>query len=305
MDNKRKAAEDRDATKKKKKRPHKTPLIIPVLPKVDSGSTRRELINGFHNTVKKAELVQSEPSKIKEVQKELDELGGLQRYQEASLLGQSSGYRYNTAKWVVKMLKKYNVRPPAGERRRLTLLDVGSLCNNYLDTPWLDVLAIDLNPCHPSVMKKDFFELNISELFDIVVLSLVVNFVGTPAKRGEMLRRSAELIREGGHLFLVLPKACVVNSRYMDDELLIEILTSLNLRLVMNKHSTKLAFCMQPPNAHTLTSAQTFSSANPAPCRRRAWSGRCATRGARATASVSHWTPRSATPSPRRRYKKS
>lgn len=251
MDSKRKASEGGDATRKKKKKPHKAPLIIPVIPKVKTADTRRELINGFHNTVKKAEIVaEQEPNKIEEVHQELQQLGGLQRYQEASLLGQNSGYRYNTAKWVVKQLKTYNVRPPAGERRRLTLLDVGSLCNNYVDVPWLDVLAIDLNPCHPSVQKMDFFELDIARLFDIVVLSLVVNFVGTPAKRGEMLRRSAELIREGGHLFLVVPKACVANSRYMDDELLIEILTSLNLRLIMSKHSTKLAFCMHYAFTH-------------------------------------------------------
>ena len=245
MEGKRKALVSTDGEKKKKKKKsHKPPLILPVVPKVGSASQRRELINGYHNTVKKAEVVaQTEPSKVNQVQKELQELGGLQRYQEASLLGQSSGYRYNTAKWVVKMLKQYNIRPPSGEKRRLTLLDVGSLCNNYVDTAWLNVLAIDLNPCHPSVRKQDFFELDVAQLFDVVVLSLVVNFVGTPAKRGEMLRRSAELLREGGHLFLVLPKACVVNSRYMDDELLIRIINALNMRLIMSKHSTKLAFC--------------------------------------------------------------
>jgi len=71
-----------------------------------------------------------------------------------------------------------------------------------------------------------------------------VNFVGLPARRGEMLRRSAELLRPGGHLFLVLPRACVVNSRCLDETRLLRILALLRVQLVEAKHSSKLAFYM-------------------------------------------------------------
>ena len=44
-------------------------------------------------------------------------------------------------------------------------------------------------------------------------LSLVLNFVGDPARRGEMLAKCAALLPVGGLLFFVLPSACVENSR--------------------------------------------------------------------------------------------
>ena len=51
--------------------------------------------------------------------------------------------------------------------------------------------------------------------FDCIVLSLVLNFVGSAADRGRMLHLCAQLLRPGGLLLLVLPRACLQNSRYM------------------------------------------------------------------------------------------
>jgi hypothetical protein len=58
-----------------------------------------------------------------------------------------------------------------------------------------------------------------------------------------MLLRSYELLRPGGLLFLVLPRACVDNSRYLTHELLLRILREgCCYRLVSHKFSPKLAF---------------------------------------------------------------
>lgn len=64
--------------------------------------------------------------------------------------------------------------------------------------------------------QKDFFQLKKSELggpYDVICLSLVVNFVGDPKKRGEMLKESTQMLKENGHIFIVLPLPCIENSR--------------------------------------------------------------------------------------------
>lgn len=93
------------------------------------------------------------------------------------------------------------------------------------------------------------------EGFDVVSLSLVVNYVGDAAGKGEMLRRVGKFLRRGNGLqgegalrdaipalFLVLPAPCVLNSRYMDEERLKEILESLGYALKERKMSRKLVY---------------------------------------------------------------
>jgi len=117
---------------------------------------------------------------------------------------------------------------------------------------WLDVMAIDINPLDQYVLKQDFFELEEPQgSFDVIILSLVLNFVGDIRKRGLMLKKCQILLREkdhsnpqdlGGLLFLVLPLACTANSRYLTQELLLEILEALGFKLLEHKDSPKLTF---------------------------------------------------------------
>ena len=76
----------------------------------------------------------------------------------------------------------------------------------------------------------DFFEFA-ERKFDVVVLSLVLNFVPALEDRGRMLLRAAELLAPGGLMLLVLPSACVENSRYCKFGLLERILRSVGLPL--------------------------------------------------------------------------
>jgi 2-polyprenyl-3-methyl-5-hydroxy-6-metoxy-1,4-benzoquinol methylase len=49
--------------------------------------------------------------------------------------------------------------------------------------------------------------------YDVIVLALVLNFVGSAEQRGLMLVECARLLKPGGLLFLVLPEAAISNSR--------------------------------------------------------------------------------------------
>jgi 25S rRNA (adenine2142-N1)-methyltransferase len=79
--------------------------------------------------------------------------------------------------------------------------------------------------------------------YDILCLSLVLNFVPSPELRGKMLKRINLFLRQSsGRLFIVLPLACVCNSRYMTDNHFRAIMTKLGYQLVENHFSNKLAY---------------------------------------------------------------
>ena len=132
----------------------------------------------------------------------------------------------------------------------MRLLDIGALSpHNYQKyASWIKATPIDLNPQDPLITKMDFLEMPVpaskAQLFDVVCLSLVVNFVGDPIQRGEILRHSARFLVPGtGLLYLVLPLPCIDNSRYMDHELLVEMMAALGYTTLVNYHlAKKLAY---------------------------------------------------------------
>ncbi|ORX74566.1 hypothetical protein DL89DRAFT_208297, partial [Linderina pennispora] len=164
-----------------------------------SADTRRR-INHFHTLIKQySQLAAQEDQslevrqKIDAVAKEMAEMGGLDWYQKASLLGQSKGRGGDTSRWLVPKLKELKLKGP------LRLLDVGALSslNYFKERRWINVTPIDLNSQEPGIVQQDFLDIDpgrmegetahlFKEPFDIVCLSLVVNFIGDPAKRGEM-----------------------------------------------------------------------------------------------------------------------
>ena len=119
------------------------------------------------------------------------------------------------------------------------------------------VTRIDLHSQHPDIISQDFMERPIpaddGEKFDIISLSLVLNYVPSPAQRGEMLRRTILFLQHTQlespqfsalfpSLFLVLPAPCVTNSRYLDEERLTDIMLSLGYSLHRHKLSSKLLY---------------------------------------------------------------
>ena len=174
----------------------------------------RELIAKAHVLLKKVNSTSAAAADAA-----LASLGGLAAYQAASLGGESACGGVDSSDWVKEELAKQ----PASPNSRL--LDVGAIVARYEEE--YNATHIDLGSNDPQVQKIDFFDFakeagNAS--FSTVVLSLVVNFVGSAGARGDMLKKASELLRPQGLLFFVLPSACVDNSRYLDQALLLKVL---------------------------------------------------------------------------------
>jgi 25S rRNA (adenine2142-N1)-methyltransferase len=190
---------------------------------------------------------------------EIAKLGGLDQYQQASLQGQSSDRGGDTSKVLLEWLPVTDLKLLTGQAR---LLEIGSLSTkNACSTSGLfDVVHIDLNSQEPGIQKQDFMERPLptddSQRFDIISLSLVLNFVPEHATRGRMLTRTLKFLRNTlspqksrlsstfPSLFIVLPRSCVDNSRYFTQDRLAQIMGSLGYTLLNSKLTQKLAYSL-------------------------------------------------------------
>lgn len=146
---------------------------------------------------------------------------------------------------------------------RLRVLEVGCLSpdNAIAKSPLFDLTRIDLNSRASCIETQDFMERPIPDTydqkskFDMISLSLVLNYVPEPALRGEMLRRTLCFLRHAHQLdaeeplskffpsvFIVLPAPCVTNSRYLNEDRLNLIMQSLGYTQVRRKLSSKLIY---------------------------------------------------------------
>ncbi|CAO3636781.1 unnamed protein product [Cunninghamella blakesleeana] len=169
----------------------------------------------------------------------MEDMGGIDWYQKA----------FNWAKTLEEycqpLLKKRENDP-------ISILEVGAVApDNY--KPYskkysILVYPIDLNPQHSSIYKQDFLTMIPFKKFDIISLSLVVNFVGDPKDRGQMLIHTRDFffnISQSSklhHLFIVLPLPCINNSRYMSNDHFLSIMTSIGYSLIHHHFSHKLAY---------------------------------------------------------------
>lgn len=193
----------------------------------------RKIIREFHNLTKRKDLAATK-EESRAIDREIDDLGGLKTYQAASLSGQSSIRGGDSSRILVTWIKEPIVR----------MLEVGSLsirnaCSQSSLISHID--RIDLNPQHQQIIKQDFMTLKPS-IYDLLSLSLVVNYVPNAQLRGRMLRRTREFLGHDGLLFLVLPEACVSHSRYFNRDLFDEVINSLGYCLVHEKRTNRLAY---------------------------------------------------------------
>ncbi len=175
---------------------------------------------------------------------ELSAMGGLPAYQHASRVGERKHGATNTSRWVVRLLQER--RAAAGDSARLRLLDVGAVTLNYTrERGWIDCRAIDLHASGPGIEAMDFMALPCDAaecVFDVVVLSLVLNFVGDAAARGDMVYKAARHhLPVGGMLVVVLPLACVDNARFCDEATLTALLAACGLQ-TLRAHRSKSLF---------------------------------------------------------------
>uniref|UniRef100_A0A1B6KMY5 S-adenosylmethionine sensor upstream of mTORC1 n=1 Tax=Graphocephala atropunctata TaxID=36148 RepID=A0A1B6KMY5_9HEMI len=114
----------------------------------------------------------------------------------------------------------------------LQLLDVGSCYNPFSSFSMFEVTALDLMPATKDVIKCDFLSVNISsdtktmkdpclelpsEYFDIVVFSLLLEYLPSSDQRYTCCRNAYETLKPGGLLFILTPdsKHATANSRVM------------------------------------------------------------------------------------------
>ena len=114
---------------------------------------------------------------------------------------------------------------------KLRALDVGSCYNPFGNVDFMDTSAIDLSPANPNVHKCDFLTVPLTDddeiwfsrevresgskidtvtglpkdRYDVVIFSLLLEYLPTPGLRYEAVRRAAELLTEYGLLVIVTP----------------------------------------------------------------------------------------------------
>lgn len=211
-----------------------------------------KLISEFHRIEKRLSQSNLDPLTRHKLKLERKRLGGLEVYQTASKLGGSLERGGETGKWCAKTLVELGLRPssPDANASKVSLLDVGAIDGKSYSKfqDWISTTCIDLNPMDDfnQVLKVDFFKFPIpqteDEKFDVVGLSLVLNFIGDLKKRGEMIRRSRKFLKQNGKLFIVLPLACLNNSRYLDSKRFELILNYLGFKLMKQHDSAKLTY---------------------------------------------------------------
>ena len=228
-----------------------------------SRSATKALINKHHLLHKKKRQANAKGDKTEEsaVDAEIEALGGIESYQEASLQGQRHDRGGDSSRVLMQWLEPCLSAQAAGSGRRLRMLEVGALStqNACSKSSHFDIERIDLNSQGEGILRQDFMERPLPEgepdRFDIISLSLVLNYVPEPKGRGDMLRRTTQFLRAPGRyvespelaatfpsLFLVLPAPCVENSRYLDEEKLTAIMGSLGYVKAESKTTQRLVY---------------------------------------------------------------
>lgn len=222
------------------------------------------MINKHHRLQKQLAKAERdcEFTEVTRLKEEIAKNGGLEHYQSASIIGQSNSRGGDSSSVLVDWLKP-DLEHTQLAAKKLRVLEVGALSidNAISKVQNVEMTRIDLNSQHPQIKKQDFMTmaipLDIANQFDIVSLSLVVNYVPDAEGRGDMLRRVSSFLRpfsaseavQGADqpsqlpvIFLVLPAPCVTNSRYLSEQRLGEIMTNLGYSLLQRKISTKLVY---------------------------------------------------------------
>lgn len=178
--------------------------------------TSRNVIRRFHILIKskvqlknKNSLTVSEKEELDKINDEIQRLGGLEWYQQMSVVGQGNDRGGGSEKIFIEWLKELQVHEGKQEKLQYVipgllwpttqdlalpcgsrLLEVGALKpNNYkFCTSWIHNTPIDLHSRHPDIKEQDFLLLDPSgnkKKWSAVSLSLVLNFVPEPRDRGE------------------------------------------------------------------------------------------------------------------------
>jgi 25S rRNA (adenine2142-N1)-methyltransferase len=266
------------------------PLSTFSAKKTSSQSSKhtRTLINKHHQLHKQLASAHAcnDGALTRELEAQLEAQGGLEAYQLASRTGQSNERGGDSSRVLVEWLmdevqtRRDGLKRGSEDTQALRILEVGALSTrNALNIPdTTKVRRIDLHSSEPGIEEVDFMDLELPKEkaahsnerrgewwnggYDIISLSLVLNYVPDPKARGKMLRRTTKFFaqpsaansafsaeKEGTRpqlpcLFLVLPLPCVNNSRYLTTDHLIDIMQSLGYTNLHMKITKKLYYSL-------------------------------------------------------------
>ncbi|KIV77493.1 hypothetical protein PV11_09283 [Exophiala sideris] len=255
-------------------------------PSISSKHTRT-LIRTHHVLQKRlaAARLANEHPLIDELETQLSATGGLQSYQLASTVGQSATRGGDSSRVLVHWLrseidtrKSLTSSTPTTPIPPLRILEVGALSTtNALNIPNITtVRRIDLRSSGPGIEEADFMTFPTpndqdgkgiwqgQKGYDVLSLSLVLNYVPDARGRGAMLKRTTKFFSESKStsnaptqsnqpgqptkllpcLFLVLPGPTLHNSRYLTPEHLTLIMSSLGYTHLHTKITQKLHYSL-------------------------------------------------------------
>jgi 25S rRNA (adenine2142-N1)-methyltransferase len=238
----------------------RSPLIKNARAPSLSSKATRSLIRAHHQLLKAREqaVAAGNSELVNSIDAQITANGGLKSYQLASKTGQSleRGGDSSTVlvDWIRPLLTQLR-----GSSCKLRVLEVGALStkNACSKDPSLDVTRIDLHSQEPGILQQDFMErplpTSYEQRFHLISLSLVLNYVTSPSRRGDMLKRCTAFLTNvlppespltdfAPCLFLVLPAACIANSRYLTQQRLQDIMKSLGFTLLKDRVTVKLIF---------------------------------------------------------------
>ncbi|KAI0426134.1 putative methyltransferase-domain-containing protein [Xylaria sp. FL1042] len=266
---------------KRKKRPAKKlaqgrPPTIQK-PRSISRKATRGLINTIHQLEKKKAQAIAKGDKASEatVDTEIAALGGIQKYQQASLQGQRNDRGGDSSRVLMEWLKPKFRASGVTANGSVRMLEVGALSaiNECSRSGFFDMERIDLNSQGQGILQQDFMKRPLptddTHTFDIISLSLVLNFVPDAQGRGDMLLRTLDFLKSHTAasydafpcLFLVLPAPCVTNSRYMDEPLLERIMNVLGYMKTHSKTTQKLVYYLWRRTSRAPTNPPAFRKA--------------------------------------------
>lgn len=269
-------------------------------PKSLSRKATRKLINTHHQLEKRRQqaLAISDSTTAETLAAEIDSLGGLSKYQQASLQGQRRDRGGDSSRVLLQWLgvgetKTGVPKPPPAYLKAspLRMLEVGALSpdNACSASGCFHMERIDLNSQGPGILQQDFLQRPLphsdAERFDVISLSLVLNYVPQHSNRGDMLLRCLDFLHEPGRvstetstpgpastavedadigrlfpsIFMVLPEACVMNSRYLTQEKLASMMSALGFILLESKLSQRLVYYLWKREKSRPSSIPSFS----------------------------------------------
>ncbi|KAK5702284.1 25S rRNA (adenine2142-N1)-methyltransferase [Elasticomyces elasticus] len=237
-----------DAPKKREKMPKTVTKVLKNHAKLANGrpptatkpqaslshKKTRDQIRSHHVLSKQLAAAEAKGDDVEanELKKRIEDLGGLKSYQLASLQGQAKDRGGDSSTVLMEWLKPLAAQM-AKREQKIRLLEVGALstANACSKSGLFDIERIDLYSQAEGILQQDFMERPLPDSdksqFDIISLSLVLNFVPDP---------------EGRALFLVLPAPCIVNARYINEERLTTMMSTLGYVMLERKLTSNLVY---------------------------------------------------------------